>query len=314
MKYLPIYASIVFFLLSACNAEQIEVAPSGNEIIFSSGVVMTRGAIDSGENDFPKQAMEDIQLIRGADGALPAGFASAGIASSALIKAGTGSMELATPQFFKDFVSNAHFFAFYPKHDTYTGGAASWTIDGTQDIMVTAPATAIYNRNGAVVNFRFEHRLAQVILKLVADDQVAADLYGDLLSATIEVPTALQLTIDDDGSAVLDTLDNSNRAHFNFGAMELKTDTVTSDGLLVFPDNVNPSYLSHITLEFENRSATRFPIENLILTAGYRTLIIATVKAHAVNFNVVALEEWNPVSETEGQDDEIGLGDPGDPL
>lgn len=314
MKYLPIYTSIVFFLMAACSAEQVEVAPAGNEIIFSSGIVMTRGAIDSDVNDFPKQAMEDIQLIRGADGVSPAGFTTAGIASSALIKAGSGSMELATPQFFKDFVSNAHFLAFYPKHDTYTGGKASWTIDGTQDIMVTAPVTAIYNRNGAVANFRFEHRLAQVILKLVADDQAASDLYGDLLSATIEVPTELELAIADDGSAVLDTLDNSNRAHLHFGAMELKTDTVTSNGLLVFPDNVNPSYLSHITLEFENRSATRFPVNNLILTAGYRTLIIATVKAHAVNFNVVALEEWDPVSETEGQDDEIGLGDPGDPL
>lgn len=312
MKYLWVNIPVISLLLAACSAESIDITPGENEIVFSSGIVTTRAAIDSDENDIPQQAMNNIQLIRGTDGSSRQGFATAGVASSASIAAGSGYMDLATPQYFNDFTSNAHFFAFYPEPDSYGSGKASWAIDGTQDIMITAPVTAPNTKGGVTVGFEFTHCLAQVCLKLVAADQPSVDSYGKLLSATIQVPSELELAIADNGVATLGKKSGSAKANLNFGGMDLKVAGVTSkQGLLVYPDATD---LTAITLEFEKRSATTFPIENLVLTPGYKTLIVATVKGQAINFNIITLQDWNPVTETEGQDDEIGLGDPGESL
>ena len=311
MKYLPVNIVTVFLLLTACTADPIDTVPAGNQIVFSSGIVTTRAAIESDENDIPLQTMDNIQVIRGTDGSVWQGFATAAVASSASIVAGSHVMNLATPQYFSDFVNDAHFLAFYPVPNTYVGGKASWTIDGTQDIMVTAPVTAPFTRGGTTVGFEFKHCLAQVILKLVAADQTSADLYGKLISAKINVPSQFELSIPDNGNATLGKKNNSAKTDLDFGAMALKTDTVTSKGLLIYPDHTD---VTQIALHFENRSEDTFSIGNLTLTAGYRTVIVATVKGHAVLFNVITLQKWNNTTETEGQDDEIGLGDPGEPL
>lgn len=312
MKYLPVNILTALLLFTACNTEIAEVESADNQIVFKTGVAVTRGVIDSDENDIPQQAMNNIQVIRGADGAVCQGFATAAIASSASIAARSNAMELVTPQYFSDFVSNAHFVAFYPKPDTYVSGKASWTIDGTQDIMATAPVTAPYAKAGATVGFNFTHRLAQIRLKLIADDQASVDAYGKLISSTIEVPTELELTIADNGNASLGKKTNSARATLDFGEINLNTTGVTSQqALLVYPDATD---LTQITLQFEKRAAATFPITNLTLAPGYRTLITATVRGLAINFDVIALQPWNVATETEGYEDEIGLGDPGEAL
>lgn len=312
MKYVPVNILAVLLLLTACNTEMAEVKPVGSEIVFHSGIVVTRAVIDSDENDIPQQAMNDIQVIRGTDGAVRQGFASAAIASSASIVARSNVMELATPQYFNDFVNDAHFVAFYPKADVYVAGKASWTIDGTQDIMATAPVTAPYAKNGATVGFGFTHRLAQVRLKVIAADQASADAYGKLLSATVKVPSELELTIADDGNASLGKKAGSALATLDFGEMNLDTTGVTSQqGLLVYPDMTD---LTRITLTFEKMNTATYPITNLTLTPGYRTLITATVNRLAVHFDVITLQPWSAKTETEGNSDEIGLGDPGEPI
>lgn len=312
MKYLPVNIVTVFLLLTACTADPIDTVPAGNQIVFSSGIATTRAAIESDENDIPLQAMDNIQVIRGTDGSVRQGFATAGVASSASIAAGSSIMNLATPQYFNDFVNDAHFLAFYPVPDSYAGGNASWTIDGTQDIMVTTPVTAPYARGGVTVGFDFTHCLALVEFKLIAADQASADTYGKLLAATFEVPSELELTIADNGTTSFSKKAASTKIGLDFGEMNLNTTGITSDkSVLVYPDAAD---LSHITLTFEKRSEATYPIGNLTLTPGYRTLIVATVKGYAVNFNVITLKDWNPVTETENKDDEIGLGDPGEPL
>lgn len=300
MKYLPVHIiTILLLLLTACNADPIAEVPVKNEIKFNTGVVLTRGVIDSDENHIPQQDMDDIQVIRGTDGGTQEGFnAATTIASSASVVAGTGTMVLAERQYFDTDRNNAHFMAYYPKHTNYALGLVSWTIDGTQDIMVTKPVTAVY-QGGREVTFAFEHQLAQVVLKLVAENKQVADLYGNLKSATINVPTQLQMTISNDGETTI--TDPVNKADLNFGAMELKTDTVTSQGLMIYPDAAG---LTAITLEFENRKPKSYAIDGATLQAGYKTVIAATVKGQAVLFDAISLAPWTD------KEDEVGLGDP----
>lgn len=310
MKYLPVHIIIiVFLLLTACSSDPIADAPVRNEIKFNTGVVLTRGIIDSDENHIPQQAMNGIQLLRGTDGSTRQGFITSTIASTASVSAGTGTMSLTTRQYFDEYKNDAHFMAFYPEPTNYVAGKASWIIDGTQDILVTNPVTASHqgSRN---VTFEFEHLLAQVVLQLVAIDKPSADLYGNLLSAKINVPSELDMDIADNGATSLNKKSNSAKINLNFGAMELKTDTVTSSGILIYPDAGD---LAHITLEFAEVAAADYLIENLVLTPGYKTYIVATVKGKAISFNV-NLQPWKNVTETEGQDDQIGLGRPGESL
>ena len=181
MKYWPVYIiTIVLFLLTACNEDPIAEVPVKNEIKFNTGVVLTRGVIESDENHIPQQEMIGIQVIRGTDGDTQQGFLTSNIASSASIAAGSGTIDLDIRQYFDEANNNAHFMAFYPEHNNYEAGKASWTIDGTQDIMVTKPVTAVY-QDGREIAFEFEHSLAQVVLKLVAEDDHVAELYGDLI-------------------------------------------------------------------------------------------------------------------------------------
>lgn len=302
MKYYPVHIiTILLLLLTACNEDPIAETPVKNEIKFNTGVVLTRGVIDSDVNHIPQQPMDDIQVIRGTDGSTQEGFIAA-IASSASVAKGTGKMILDERQYFDESQNNAHFMAFYPKHTNYTPGAVSWKIDGTQDIMVTKPVTAVY-QGGHEVAFAFEHQLVQVVLKLVAEDKQVADLYGNLKSATINVSTLLQMTISDDGGTteLREITDPVNKADLNFGAMELKTDTVTSQGLMIYPDATG---LTAITLEFENRKAKSYPINGATLEAGYKTVIVATVKGQTVLFDAISLVPWTD------KEDEVGLGDP----
>lgn len=309
MKYLPVHIiTILFLLLAACSADPIAEEPVKNEIKFSTGIVSTRGVIDSDENNFPQQPMTGIQVIRGTDGDMQEGFATASVASSASIAKNSGTMVLSIPQYFNNLKSKAHFMAFYPEPDGFVAGKASWTIDGTQDIMVTEPVTADYQGSRSVA-FTFNHCLAQVVLKLVAKDNQVAGLYGDLLSAKINVPSELEMKFENNGDAALSKKENSLKTVMDFGRLEMKTDTTTSKGLLIYPDAAD---LTEITLAFENRREAILPINNLLeLKPGYKTTIVATVTGVAINFKVT-LEPWTPASEYEGQDDEIGLGDPED--
>lgn len=313
MKYWPVYIiTIVLFLLPACNEDPIAEVPVKNEIKFNTGVVLTRGVIESDENHIPQQEMIGIQVIRGTDGDTQQGFLTSNIASSASIAAGSGTIDLDIRQYFDEANNNAHFMAFYPEHNNYEAGKVSWTIDGTQDIMVTKPVTAVY-QGGCEIAFEFEHSLAQVVLKLVAEDGHVAELYGDLLSAKINVPIQLELTISNIGETALNKItqpDNSHMGEFDFGEMELRTDTVTSQGVLVYPDAAG---LTEITLEFENRRAQSYPFSGVTLQAGHKTVVIATVKGHTVLFDVISLEPREDATEPDNGN-EVGLGKPGESL
>lgn len=301
MKYLPVHIiTILLFLLTACSEDPIDEAPVKNEIKFNTGVVLTREIINSDPNHIPQQEMNGIQVIRGTDGSTLQGFITSTIASTASVNAGNGTMTLSTRQYFDEYNNDAHFMAFYPQPDSYQAGKASWTINGTQDIMVANPVTGSY-QGARNVTFEFEHCLAQVILKLVAENDEVADLYGNLLSAKINVDTRLDLNIADNGAATLSSLPGSDNISFKFDNMVLKTDTTTSEGLMIYPVAAG---LTAITLEFENRKAKSYPISGATLEAGKKTVIVATVKGQAILFDAIKLVPW--VDET----DNTGLGDP----
>lgn len=300
-------------LLAGCTASDpfTPTPPRAGEISLGTSGVISRAPVESDGSNVPLQDMNGIQVIRGIDGPSATGFTTAPVASTARIAANTTTMALTTRQYFQNYNTDAHFMAFYPAPDGFASGVALWTLDGTRDIMVTAPAKAAYNVHGTSVNLSFNHLLARVDIKLVAADDATAELYGKLKKAVITVPSEVELTLADNGTATFAKKPSSTAtATLDFGEVPLTTDGVTTNsGFMIFPEAAD---LSQISLQFENpnHSETSYPLSNVTLQAGHKTLIVITVTGQQIDLTV-SVEPWKPVNEGGGTGPgDVELGDP----
>lgn len=298
-------------LLVGCTASDplAPTPPRAGEISLGTSGVISRAPIESDGSNVPQQDMNEIQVIRGTDGPSATGFVTSSVASTASITAFTTTMKLATRQYFRDYNTDAHFMAFYPKADGFASGVASWTLDGIRDIMVTAPVKATYNVHGTSVNLSFVHLLARVDIRLVAADAASAELFGKLKKAVITVPSEVELKLADNGTSTFAKKESSSATvTLDFGEVPLTTDGVTTNsGFMIFPEAAD---LSQVSLQFENpnHSETIYPLSDVTLQAGHKTLIVITVTGRQIDLTV-SVEPWKPATEGTGPGD-VGLGDP----
>ena len=94
--------------------------------------------------------------------------------------AGTGSQALTfTPtQYYLKNGLKTRMKGWYPEASSYTGTLVSWTIDGTQDIML-APAQE-GSKTTAMPAFTFSHKLTQLQFYCYAENQTAVDQWGKI--------------------------------------------------------------------------------------------------------------------------------------
>ena len=130
------------------------------------------------------------QTASGTWGAYASGVLSA-------VRAGGGGAQALTfgaPQYYLADGLQTRLAGWYPGGGTEAGGPAgyydaaagtvSWTIDGSQDIL-TAPARS-GSKTSAMAAFVFGHRLARLQFYLYAEDEKAAERWGELVSATVD--------------------------------------------------------------------------------------------------------------------------------
>lgn len=291
------FAIIVVASMAACvrqAAIEPRPLPEGPSIGFGGGVAENPvSPIQPGNDGAPDHDLSGIQVLRGAvDGPTPNFPVSQRLATATMTR-GSTRMTLSPKQYFGTDHLDAHFTAYYPAPDSRSGGVMSYTIDGTQDIMAAAPQTTVYARGGATVDFRFDHLLSWLQLKVVAANDATVGEFGKLTEATIKgIPTQLELTLDAAGNATLAKKTGSDTEEMNFvgaNGIDFTTQGVTApNNIMVFPDN---SDVTHITIGFEKRAAREYAIEGLDLRAGEKNVITATVTAYAITFTVSA-EAW----------------------
>ena len=291
----------IFFC--GCSASYIYDEHTGinDPIRFGAGFIGARGPVESDSGNKVLQDVSGIQVIRGNDGLLAnAGFNTRAISATAALTAGSDSMAISPLQYYNTHHDDCHFIAFYPAPSEYTGAIASYTIDGSQDIMAAPAQTARFTLNNNIA-FNFIHLLARIELKVIAADDIYATNYGNLTSALVTVPNQLELSVSADGNTILSKKPSSTNLILDFGTLSLDTmDTTTSSGYMVYPD---ASDIATINLAFTNRPAQDYAIENLTLEAGKISVIVATVSASEINF-AITLKQWQAGNGT-GQDIDI---------
>lgn len=293
---------LVATTLAGCiDGTEVPIAAEKHIIAFSGDLpaVLTRAAIESGADGITTLPVAGIQLLRGADGSSPAYNTLAGVTTTATLTAGV--MMPAAVQVFSADGTAANFLAYYPA-GAYTAGSGAnpskvvWDIDGVNDDIIVSSAISkgyTYSSTGSnTINFVFNHQLARVKLSIVATDQAGVNVYGNLTSAVITIPTKVEMSVAANGAtSFASTSVNDNTAEWatlDFGALTLQApsvglpdaSTVSSKEFMIFPASATKGGV--ITLTFEHIGAKEYAISDLELIAGKITYIVATISEQEV--------------------------------
>lgn len=201
--------NIFYFLpliaLASCTSsdltgEQREPVIVGDqEIVLSSGVgeqpvADSRAVIDA---TLPTAGL-DVAVIRldetgtGASKAFPAWntVTTAADVLSAHVDATNGQVAFndgaaptpaAKPQYYQANGNQTRLQGFYPKNGTVTAGVIEWTIDGSNDIMVSNYADGDKTAKfGSSKKLTFEHLLTQIVVKAYGTNKAALDAWGGI--------------------------------------------------------------------------------------------------------------------------------------
>ena len=273
---------------------------------------MVKGPAFSDEvDDTPQVSLSNIKVLR-VDGITPNFTLLTAPAISATITAGSTAMPFSPRQYFKANHDDAHFMAYYPAGTFVAGNPVkvNYTIDGSQDIMATAPSTAVWQSGGTNIAFQFEHKLALLELNVIAADQGTATAYGALQHASVSAPNELTLSISAAGSSSLArSAGSSAMADMVFtGAQMSVSPEKKSYYVMVDPASV----ITKIKLTFANRTATLLDLYEtgtntlgLSLEAGKKTVITAMVYADEIQC-VVSIEPWKVDATNPGGEIEVG--------
>lgn len=232
MKYLHICVVAAGFalLLGGCTEAQDPLLRSDGKVSFGAviSVPTKAGIIDSDASARPLADVDGIQILRGHDGDVPAFNQIAIVAATGVIKAGEDELTPSPSQHYPldaDGVpldEDINFVAWYPEGDSYTPGTGDepakvyWDLkDGLQDIIYSAPAEANYfedSKDGHDVLFKFNHALARLRIKVVAEDEDSQMTFKSVTSAVVKVPTEVTMNIGKDGNATFEYGPTSDRS------------------------------------------------------------------------------------------------------
>lgn len=284
MKKLILMTLAAISLAGCSQDESEELNKDSMKINFGAGINVTT-KVESGADGLPTSPITGIQILRGTDGANPEFNVVSAIATAGDL-AINGTLTVATAQYFAINKVDANFMAFYPA-GSFTTGKVAYTIDGSTDIIVSDMAKA--TKENATAQFAFKHKLARVKLIVKASDANAATIYGDLTVATINVPTALDLMINANGTSTIAANSTPIAADLSFGTATLTTEGgIATKELMILPTSP-----SEIKLQFANEAngPKSYTITGLSLVAGRVTTITATVNAKNVSFTST-IEQW----------------------
>lgn len=108
--------------------------------------------------------------------------------------AADGKVTFSTPQYYPADGSSIKLRGFAPQTTSIVNETVSYTIDGTQDIMI-APEITADKVDKTNKKLAFEHLLTQLQIKVKAEDQAAIDAWGTITSITINAVKTLELDL-----------------------------------------------------------------------------------------------------------------------
>ena len=301
MKKLILSILAIAAMTSCTKSSDEEIDPNAPvEIRFGAGIdMLSRAAITTDGSGHPTSNITGMQILRGTDGADPAFNTITSVTTTADLKTDGTFENITTPQYNKSTTESANFIAYWPQ-GLLASGIVNFTITGEEDIIVAPAVTTTYSNTPSTVNFQFAHKLAQLQLKVIAQNESASAFYGALESAKINVPSKLDMTIKADGSTELAANADPINIDLDFGPITYSTtETSASKNFIILP--VAPTT---INLKFANiTDAKDYDIKDLALLPGKITTLTITVNATEVNFSST-ITEWI----TGGTDGETNVG------
>ena len=207
-------------MASCTKTSEDDVDPNAPvEIKFGAGIdMLSRAAITTDGSGHPVSNITSIQILRGTDGANPAFNTISDVTTTADLKTDGTFENIINPQYYKSTTDAANFIAYWPQ-GLLTSGTVNFTITGEEDIIVAPAIATTYSTTPPTVNFQFAHKLAQLQLKVIAQNESAFSFYGVLESAKINVPSKLDMTIKADGSTELTANATPTNIDLDFGSI-----------------------------------------------------------------------------------------------
>lgn len=240
-------------------------------INFKAGVsVVTKASITAIDN------LEPIQILRAPDHATTADYSALSAPTITGTIDGAGNVTPSTAQYYNaNNTLKAWFAAFYPAAASISSGVATFTINGSQDL-VWAPSVSAGSKNSpdASFSFAFDHKLSKIQINVVAENAGAVSSWGTVNSIKINAATSLDLDIDGAGAGtlaanstpVLTDLQTLNASDAAISDVVLTTSNQDMGSIMILPG-------TNITLK-------------IATTAGNETVNIGTIetgKAYTIN-------------------------------
>lgn len=284
MKKLILSFLAIAAMTGCSKTSNDDVDPNASmEIKFGAGInMLSRAAITSDENGLPTSSITGIQIIRGTDGTSPTFDAVTDVTTTADLKTDGTFENLSTPQYYKSPKAEdvANFIAYYPQGN-YASGTVTFTISGVEDIIAAPAVTTTYSATPSSVDFKFEHKLAQLQLIVKAQNADAIAFYGELTSAKINVPSVLDMKIGANGSTTLAANGTPVNMDLDFGPITYNTTGVSATKNYI----ILAEAPTKINLKFANTDAKDYDITGLNLLPGKITTLTITVNATGINFS-----------------------------
>lgn len=301
------------FLLSACSGNESFLGEGGNtvqEIAFGGGIgysVTSRAPIES-ENDLVTEEVTGIQIIRdnAASNPFNDNIITTAVAAgkiTTVVQENKNVMEVNPLQYIGISNPNANIMAYHPAGDLQNGKVV-YTIDGSQDIIVSGMDYVKYGEKRSI-DLVFTHKLARIKLNIVSDDTETAQAYGNLISATINVPTKLELSLNNRTFELNKAASPEQKnVSFNTAQIPLISGTNEIGELMIYPE-----IFTSITLGFTNKPSQNYPIDWWYLSGdgniqpGRKYTLTITLKAYGIGLGI-EVDPWGVGNN--GDDLEIG--------
>lgn len=264
----------------------------------SVGEQTRSGIIDSDSSSRPLADVDGIQIIRGADGDVPAFNQVQSVSILGHIDAGSDILVASPSQHFPldangvPLDEDINFLAYYPQGDSYVPGTGDspakvfWNLsDGLTDIIYSEPAEGNYYENSGVgIDLHFVHALSRLRLVVVADDYDSQVTFKSVVSAKIDVPDQVTMLVDKDGNATFEygPADESQWQTIDFckdgQKLEVGYPAAGERSLDILIPPIEGRYSFRFAFEGLGSVDKKYSVDNLPLLPGKTTVLTITVK------------------------------------
>lgn len=291
-----LFSVLAMGALVSCSSEDV-IDNAGNEkveIKLNAGVITTKAPIDSDGSGNPTAKVDGVQFLR-SDGTADWETLSSATFTGTIETTQAITIDGGQPQYYPIDGTNTNILGFYPAATSIATGKASFTINGSQDVIYAGPVTG--SKSTTIGNLQFAHKLTQ--FKFVAKRDNSGS--SDISNVVVSVKNA-NSTFDMD--LATGTLSNWGTPITTLKAIDGGTATVAgsseSQGIMLEPE------LGSITLSV---SATGFPAQDVTINGtdgdkfetGKAYTLTLTFKAKTVD-GKASISQWK-----EGTDGEADI-------